>query len=110
MGSLDHSISAATATATVAANKSITLKPHYADGYYQEGHSVDAAIHSKRSVSVIPIQEHYEEPKINSVDVAPAEIPLVLNLKSKSSPLIVNAVHLGEKHGSLKKSKSVITN
>lgn len=71
------------------------------------GHSFDAAIHSRRSVSVVPVHEQYEAPKINTVSVEAAETPLVLNLKSKSSALIVNAVHIGAEHGSMKKTSSV---
>ena len=74
---------------------------------YADGHAFDAAIHSKRTVSVIPVHENYEEPKINVVSVDAAEVPLVLTLKSKSSPLIVNAVHIGSEKGSIKKTKSV---
>lgn len=76
------------------------------DGYESghEHHHIDASIYSKQKVTVVPLKTEYDQHKV-SVDAA--EVPLIFTLKSKSSPLLVNAVHYGQEKGSLKKTKSV---
>lgn len=78
----------------------------YGGHYSGSGHSISAAIQSHHSVKSVPVYSTGGHGKPTLVDVDAGVAPIVLNIKSRSSPVIPKHKHYGL-GGSYHKSRSM---
>ena len=65
-----------------------------------------AAIHSRRHYEVVPVPSHEEPAQLTQINVDPVENPVAIRFVSKSSPVLIDQVHIPGEPGQVTETNS----